>query len=736
MTQTLALFFLISLAAAPAAEPPVLKEGAPETAGVSVGRLGSISSRIGEWSDAEIWAGGVYLIARNGVVVTHRAWGWADAENKIRFEPDTLCQLASVTKPVTATAVMLLVEAGKIGLDDPVAKYIPSFRRHPAVTIQHLLTHTSGLPRDVPSRKYPPAMHQSWLSRRLPDIAEEAAKMDLLFPPGTKYSYCNAGIATLGRVVEVVSGRPFDEFLKARLFDPMGMTSATFRPPAEAARRPAVLYDNRTGRRQLSYRFDPAFRIVNPAPNGGLFATARDMAAFVQMFLNEGRYNGVQILAAATVRRMLTNHTPQLPQARGLGWGLQGDAVFTHSGSSGTYYWGDRKRGVVGILFSQTAGPRVSAAHREFFERVTAAVDPPRTTVSPQWPRHVVATGYHNMTAVAADFTGDGLPDVVVNGRRQPLLYAAPAWKEVVIHPGPMDGIHSEVMDVDGDGDLDYIGVRYSPGLIFWLERPARPLEDPWPYHLVDDQVNGIHGLLTGDVDGDKRLDLAATAAQPGPFADSLAWFKVPPNPRRAERWLRYIPADKDAPGLSHYVGLGDVNGDGRTDIASAAKIANGGNWFAWWEAPADPTRTGWKKHLIADRQEGATNILMADVNGDGRMDFVGSRGHGKGVVWFEAPGWKLHEIHPTITGPHSLAVGDIDRDGDLDVVTCAKHDFTAAWFENDGKGNFKTHVIYPDQAAYDVRLVDMDRDGDLDVLIAGQESRNVVWYENRVARK
>jgi CubicO group peptidase (beta-lactamase class C family) len=716
---------------------------ASPVAGVDTGRLNSALNRVQEWLDGDVYAGCVVLIAHRGEVLAHRAFGLADLENQVRFQPDTVCQLASVTKPVTATAVMLLVQDGKIGLDDPVARHLPAFRRHPRITIRHLLTHTSGLPRDVPSRRTPPAMHHTWLARKLADIADEAARMNLLFPPGTKYSYCNAGIATLGRIVEVVSGQPFDQFLKARLFDPLGMSHSTFQP---AATEPvAVLYTDRQGPRQLSFRYDPDFRITNPAPNGGLFSTARDMATFAEMFLNGGRHRGAQILTPATVQQMLADQTPQVPQVRGLGWGLHGeglprpvkDAIFAHSGSSGTYLWGDPRRGMVGVFFPQTAGPRVEAAHREFLARVTAAVDPPKATANPQWPRHAVASGYPTMTAVAADFTGDGRPDVITNGRRQTLLYVAPDWKEVIVHAGPLEAIHSEVIDVDADGDPDYIGARYTPGLIFWLERPARPLQDPWTYHLVDDQVNGIHGVMAGDIDGDKKLDLAATSAQPtGPFPNSLAWFKIPPDPRRAERWQRYVFSDKDAPGLSHYVGIGDVNGDGHPDIASAAKIAHGGNWYAWWESPADPKQTPWKKHLIATGQEGATNVLMADVNGDGRTDFVGSRGHGKGLVWFEAPAWKPHEINAALTGPHSLAVGDIDRDGDIDITTCAKHDFTAAWFENDGKGRFTTHVIYNDQAAYDVRLVDMDGDEDLDVLIAGQESRNVAWYENRVARR
>ncbi|MBI3693756.1 MAG: beta-lactamase family protein, partial [Acidobacteria bacterium] len=154
-----------------AAEPAVLREGPSESAGVSDGRLASALSRVQEWTDAGVIAGAVALIARNGVIVAHHANGWADIEKKLQFAPDTICQLASVTKPVTATAVMVLVEESRLALDDPVGKHIPAFQRHPKVTLRHLLTHTSGLPRDVPSRKTPPAMHQGWLARRLADIA-------------------------------------------------------------------------------------------------------------------------------------------------------------------------------------------------------------------------------------------------------------------------------------------------------------------------------------------------------------------------------------------------------------------------------------------------------------------------------------------------------------------------------------------------------------------------------------
>jgi len=360
--------------------------------------------------------------------------------------------------------------------------------------------------------------------------------------------------------------------------------------------------------------------------------------------------------------------------------------------------------------------------------------------VAQGWKKHVVHEGERCNTAVAADFTADGKIDVVASSGGKTRLFVAPSWKEVILDPGEKhDFIHAAVFDVDGDGVDDPVLARYNPGLILWFERPQNPLRDPWTTHLVDDKVHGIHGLLCGDVDRDGKIDLLATSAQAkGEFPESLAWYRVPDAPRRAARWERHVFAVRDAPGLSHYLGFGDVNGDGRPDAASAAKGGprappGSGDWFAWWEAPRDP-RAPWKKHVIADGEPGATNVHPVDVNGDGRTDFIASRGHGRGVVWFEAPTWKRHEIDASLEGPHCLVVSDIDGDGDADAATCAKDSKIAAWFENDGKGSFETHIIDRDQAAYDIRAVDMDSDGDPDLLIAGQSSHNVVWYENRLA--
>lgn len=352
------------------------------------------------------------------------------------------------------------------------------------------------------------------------------------------------------------------------------------------------------------------------------------------------------------------------------------------------------------------------------------------------WNKHVIFEGGANQTAIAGDFTGDGRPDVISSVGGKTRLFVAPDWREIVLDDAQRRFIHSEAWDIDGDGDLDYVGARYQPGLIVWMEQPNAPLTEPWPLRIISEELNGIHGLIRGDVDGDGTLDLLGTSAQPvhTPFPESLVWLKAPPAPRAASaaRWTARPFAQNDAPGLTHYLGFGDINGDGRPDAATGAKgrPSPEGNYFAWWAAPKDPAQP-WSKHIISDQQIGATNIHPVDVNGDGEMDFIASRGHGAGVVWFQGPDWRERPIHPELKEPHCLVAADMDDDGDWDAATCAFGAKEAWWYENDGAGSFSKHLVASDQEAYDIRAVDMDLDGDLDLLIAGRASNNVVWCEN-----
>ncbi len=383
---------------------------------------------------------------------------------------------------------------------------------------------------------------------------------------------------------------------------------------------------------------------------------------------------------------------------------------------------------------------------------------------APGWRKHVILSVKKCYNVVAADFTGDGLTDVMANKvdatmllvahakrdcserliglsaptgafgaqNKQPLV--APDWKLVEVET--TRGIHvyaSGAMDVDADGDLDYVAGRYSPGLLFWLECPDAPTRQPWLFHVIDDQPDGVHGILLKDLDGDGRLDMVTNSAhRKGPLPQSILWYQVAQDPRR--RWTRNVLGKRTAPGRPHYFASGDFNADGRVDVAVASSGVSlpGGDWLAWWEAPkkrADP----WKKHLIADGQVGATHLHAADFNGDGRLDFIASMGHGQGVYWFEAPGWKRHVIDSTLRDVHCLVAADLDGDGDVDAATVSRKDFVAAWFENDGQGRFTRHIIDAKQSAYDMCAADMDRDGDLDLVIAGAESDNVVWLENPV---
>lgn len=366
------------------------------------------------------------------------------------------------------------------------------------------------------------------------------------------------------------------------------------------------------------------------------------------------------------------------------------------------------------------------------------------------WTKHVIIEAKESMinSAVANDWDKDGHVDVLTSLDHKVVLLKGPKWTAHVIdhivqgrsrNTVRPTCIHSCLMDVDGDGDLDLVGSNVT---VFWLECPDDPFSGkPWTYRVVDDRILGTHCLITGDVNRDGKLDLIANSGrnQGTDYPESLTWLEVPPDPHHAKSWIRHVFATPgDAPRNSHYAGFADVNKDGRPDIAYGAKGAGrplSGGWFAWWEQPQDPNKP-WRKHSLGGVQDGASNIMPADFNNDGHVDFMATRGHAKGILWFRGPKFDPINIDPEILHPHSLDLADLDNDGDLDAVTCSKdEDGMAAWYENSGKGRFTKHVIGKTQGSYDTRAHDMDGDGDLDVLIAGHTSRNVVWYENALSK-
>lgn len=346
---------------------------------------------------------------------------------------------------------------------------------------------------------------------------------------------------------------------------------------------------------------------------------------------------------------------------------------------------------------------------------------------------------------VAHDFEGNGQTEVMASFQGGVTLFGGKNWeikREVTRFRDVYSGnrnmkpscIHACLMDVDGDGDMDFIG---SNQLVFWLECPDKPFTQKWNFRVVDEEILGSHCVTTGDINLDGKIDLIANSgsAKNTSFPHSIVWLESPPNGKINQPWTRHLIADRNAPGGSHYMGVGDVNHDGLPDIACGAKGGEkfpDGEWFAWWQQPKK-SQSGWKKHLLSTSQPGASNILPADLDGDKKIDYFASRGHGQGVLLFKGPKFlKPVEIDPEIENPHSLALADLDKDGDTDAVTCGSQlSGKVVWYENDGKANFTRHLIGKDQSSYDIRTVDMDGDRNLDILIAGHFSSNIVWYQN-----
>jgi len=299
--------------------------------------------------------GAIALVARGGKVLRHEAYGLSDIENRLPFTTNTLCWIASITKPVTVAAAMTLVDAGKFALDDPVEKHLTAFREqtdtnglHHVLTIRQLMSHTSGLVPNPPTRRsgWPIGgpLDDSWLEQRLPEVVQTIARSQLRFKPGSKFEYSNSALFVLGRVIEVVSGKPYAAYVKEKILEPLGMTDTHYAPPTSEAKRVAAIYARRDGKREAIFRFNPAVRIVNAAPDGGLFSYPAQLVPFLGMFLN----NDGRVLSRSAVGEMLQEQA----HGWGLGWSLQA-GLFLHEGSSGTVAWADPKTGVIGILFLQ-----------------------------------------------------------------------------------------------------------------------------------------------------------------------------------------------------------------------------------------------------------------------------------------------------------------------------------------------------------------------------------------------
>jgi len=317
-------------------------------------------------------AGAVMLVADKDKILSLETVGMADIAANRPMTPDTLFWIASQSKPITGTALMMLVDEGKVNVDDPVEKYLPEFKgqwisvyrdndhqllkspKHP-ITVRNVLSHTSGLP--FKSSIEEPTLDQLPLAERV----RSYAKTPLDSEPDSKWNYSNAGINTAGRIIEVVSGMPYETFLDTRLFGPLGMKDTTFWPNPEQIARLAKPYKPNADKNdleeitigQLKYPLDDHVG-RQPMPAGGLFSTASDLARFCQMVLNGGQFEGKRYLSEAAVQQMTSKQTGDLPNGYGFGWSA-GD-VFGHGGAFATDMSIDSKRGLITIWLIQHAG--------------------------------------------------------------------------------------------------------------------------------------------------------------------------------------------------------------------------------------------------------------------------------------------------------------------------------------------------------------------------------------------
>jgi len=385
----------------------------PEEVGLSSERLQRIDQMIQRRIAAGDLTGAVTIIARHGKVAHLNAQGVMDLDTRQPITPGSMFRIASMTKPVIGVAVMLLVEEGELRINDPVSRYIPEFRgmqvavstgsgrggastppqfyRMPAareITIKDLLTHVSGLGSGP--------MGNSDISKvarkegdKLADYIPRLGTTALEFQPGSRWTYSpGAGFETLGRIIEIAGGLPLDQFLRQRIFDPLGMEDITFWPTDAQWTRVATVYTRgANGLTKSPQANDTMSRGVYFRGSGGLFSTAEDYIPLGVMLANGGQLNGKRLLSRKTVEMMTAAHVPDTLPGRpaGEGYGLSvrvvtdhakrgtmlSDGTYGWTGAHGTHFFVDPKEGLVGILMVQTSNAELN---RDFEDLVAQSV--------------------------------------------------------------------------------------------------------------------------------------------------------------------------------------------------------------------------------------------------------------------------------------------------------------------------------------------------------------------------
>jgi CubicO group peptidase (beta-lactamase class C family) len=385
------LLFLVAAFSLTAASLPSSK---PEDVGLSSERLQRIHAMVQRHMDAGEITGAVTLVARKGQVVYREAQGVMDLETKKPMTRESVFRMASMTKPVIGTSIMMMLEEGKLQLGDPVSKYIPEFKgmkvgvmqeagRGPAVppkfytvpaehdiTIKDLLTHTSGLS-SGPMGQSEVAKIRRKPTETLADYIPRLGSTPLEFQPGTRWMYSPSdGFDVLARIVEITSGMPLDRFLKTRIFDPLDMPN-TRHYPTDAQMPLLVTAYQKTDQGLVKNENSLSMSSkVYFAGGGGLVSTIDDYSHFAQMLANGGELNGQRLLSPRTVKLMSSVHIPSTLPGRvtGEGYGLSvrvmqdavagnhrvSDGTFGWSGAYGTHFWIDPKEEIVAVLMIQT----------------------------------------------------------------------------------------------------------------------------------------------------------------------------------------------------------------------------------------------------------------------------------------------------------------------------------------------------------------------------------------------
>ncbi len=394
----------------------------PEEVGLSAERLGRIHETIQRHIGAHDISGAVTLVARRGRVAHFESQGVMDLESNKPLTRDAMFWIASMSKPITGVAILMLMEEGKVRLNDPVSKFIPEFRglkvavlqerngppgatagvegagassfyTVPAtreITIRDLLTHTSGLVSGGPASTAELQKVARKPGETLADYIPRLGAVPLDFQPGSRWSYSpGAGFDTLGRIVEIVSGQSYDKFLRQRIFDPLGMKDTTFHPVEAELPRVATMYHRVSNALE---KVDTHERLSNTtyfSGAGGLMTDAEDYLQFGEMLASGGQWNGKRLLSPKTVDLMASVHAPDTlpgrPKGRSFGLSVQvvndpvaagfrvSEGSFGWDGAFGTHFWVDPKEKVVGILMIQTNNPN-RELDRDFENAVMQAI--------------------------------------------------------------------------------------------------------------------------------------------------------------------------------------------------------------------------------------------------------------------------------------------------------------------------------------------------------------------------